>query len=50
MTKFDLDTLKSLYKGIFDNWRKAAKADTNIGSNGDGRFLGGAKNDRALGE
>lgn len=29
MTKFDLDTLKSLCKSIFDHWRKATKADTN---------------------
>ena len=36
MTKFDLDTLKSLFKSKFDHWRKAAKTDTNIGSNGDG--------------
>ena len=29
MTKFDLDTLKSLCKSMFDHWRKAAKTDTN---------------------
>ena len=29
MTKFDLDTLKSLCKSMFDHWRKATKADTN---------------------
>jgi len=29
MTKFDLDTLKSLCKSTFDHWRKAAKTDTN---------------------
>ena len=39
MTKFDLDTLKSLCKSMFDHWRKAAKTDTNIGSNGDGSSL-----------
>ena len=39
MTKFDLDILKSLCKSMFDHWRKAAKADTNIGSNGDGSSL-----------
>ena len=39
MTKFDLDTLKSLCKSIFDHWRKARKTDTNIGSNGDGSSL-----------
>ena len=39
MTKFDLDTLKSLCKSMFDHWRKVAKADTNIGSNGDGSSL-----------
>jgi len=30
MTKFDLDTLKSLCKSMFDHWRKAAKTNTNI--------------------
>ena len=39
MTKFDLDTSKSLCKSIFDHWRKAGKTDTNIGSNGDGSSL-----------
>ena len=39
MKKFDLDTLKSLCKSMFDHWRKAAKTDTNIGSNGDGSSL-----------
>ena len=39
MTKFDLDTLKSLCKSTFDHWRKAGKTDTNIGSNGDGSYL-----------
>ena len=39
MTKFDLDTLKSLCKRNFHHWRKDAKADTNIGSNGDGSSL-----------
>ena len=39
MTKFDLDNLKSLCKSMFDHWRKAAKADSNIGSNGDGSSL-----------
>ena len=39
MTKFDLDTSKSLSKSIFDHWRKAGKTDTNIGSNGDGSSL-----------
>ena len=39
MTKFDLDTLKSLYKSMFDHWRKVAKTNTNIGSNGDGSSL-----------
>ena len=39
MTKFDLDTSKSLCKSIFDHWRKAAKTDINIGSNGDGSSL-----------
>ena len=29
MTKFDLDTLKSLCKSMFDHWRKAAKTETN---------------------
>ena len=29
MTKFDLDTLRSFCKSIFDHWRKAAKTDTN---------------------
>ena len=29
MIKFDLDTLKSLCKSMFDHWRKAAKTDTN---------------------
>jgi len=29
MTKFDLDTLKSLCKSMFDHWRKAAKTNTN---------------------
>ena len=28
MTKFDLDTSKSLCKSIFDHWRKAGKTDT----------------------
>jgi len=31
MTKFDLDTLKSLCKSMFDYWRKAAKTETNNG-------------------
>ena len=39
MTKFDLDTLKSHCKSMFDHWRKAAKAHTNSGSNGDGSSL-----------
>jgi len=39
MTKFDLDTLKSLCKIMFDHWRKATKTDTTIGSNGDGSSL-----------
>ena len=39
MTKFDLDTSKSLCKSTFDHWRKAGKTDTNIGSNGDGSSL-----------
>ena len=39
MIKFDIDTLKSLCKSMFDHWRKAAKIDTNIGSNGDGSSL-----------
>jgi len=39
MTKFDLDTSKSLCKSTFDHWRKARKTDTNIGSNGDGSSL-----------
>ena len=39
MKKFDLDTSQSLYKSIFDHWRKAGKTDTNIGSNGDGSSL-----------
>ena len=39
MTKFDLDTLRSLCKSMFDHLRKAAKDDTNIGSNGDGSSL-----------
>ena len=39
MTKFDLDTSKSLCKSIFDHWRKAGKTDTNVGSNGDGSSL-----------
>jgi len=39
MTKFDLDTLKSLCESMFDHWRKASKIDTNIGSNGDGSSL-----------
>ena len=29
MTKFDLDTSKSLCKSTFDHWRKAGKTDTN---------------------
>ena len=29
MTKFDLDTLKSLFKSMFDHWRKATKTETN---------------------
>ena len=29
MTKFDLDTLKSLCKSMFDHWRKAENTDTN---------------------
>ena len=39
MMKFDINTLKSLCKSMFDHWRKAAKFDTNIGSNGDGSSL-----------
>jgi len=39
MTKFDLDTSKSLCKSTFDHWRKAGKTDTKIGSNGDGSSL-----------
>jgi len=39
MTKFDLDTFKSLCKRTFDHWRKAGNTDTNIGSNGDGSSL-----------
>ena len=39
MTKFDLHTLKSLCKSMFDHWTKAAKDDTNIVSNGDGSSL-----------
>ena len=39
ITKFDLDTLKSLCKSMFDHWRKAENTDTNIGSNGDGSSL-----------
>jgi len=31
MTKFDLDTSKSLCKSTFDHWRKAGKTDTNRG-------------------
>ena len=33
MKKFDLDTLKSLWKSMFDHWRKAAKTDSNIAQN-----------------
>ena len=29
MTKFDLDTSKSLCKSMFDHWRKAGKTNTN---------------------
>ena len=39
MIKFDLDTLKSLCKSMFDHWKKAGKTDTNIGSNGNGSSL-----------
>jgi len=39
MTKFYLDTSKSLCKSMFDHWRKSGKTDTNIGSNGDGSTL-----------
>jgi len=39
MTKFDFYTLKSLCKSMFDHWRKDSKAETNIGSNGNGISL-----------
>ena len=39
MTKFDLNTSKSLCKSTFDHWRKVGKTDTNIGSNGDDSSL-----------
>ena len=36
MTKFDLDTSKSLCKSIFDHCRKAGKTDTNRDHTGSG--------------
>ena len=39
MTKFDLETLKSICKSMFDHLRKVSETDTNIGSNGDGGSL-----------